>query len=224
MDQGITERTGYKWLIAFRAVRALMRDPNDVEQVFKIVSSLPGRALERMVERLRSTPEGAQLLAHKPTLAVLRDRQRLAAMPEGSLGRAYLQFMIDENLNAETLEEADVSEDHAGELEFAWRYLRDTHDIWHVVTGYQGGMLGEPALQAFNFAQFWMPGTGFIVAMLFLMAGFKVPHRALPGASPGRPAGLTRHCCPARSRASRLDIARRLSARGARPSRSARPR
>src|SRR5262245_21794500 len=31
--------------------------------------------------------------------------------------------------------------------------MRDTHDLWHAVLGYEGDLLGEAALLAFTFAQ-----------------------------------------------------------------------
>jgi len=41
--------------------------------------------------------------------------------------------------------------------------LRDTHDLWHTVTGYKGDLIGEASLLAFSFAQTWNPGVGLIV-------------------------------------------------------------
>ena len=42
-------------------------------------------------------------------------------------------------------------------------WMRDTHDLWHVVTGYQGDLVGEAAILAFSFAQTRHPGVGLIV-------------------------------------------------------------
>jgi ubiquinone biosynthesis protein COQ4 len=46
--------------------------------------------------------------------------------------------------------------------------MRDTHDLWHVVTGYKGDLIGEASLLAFSFAQTWNPGIGFIVGVALL--------------------------------------------------------
>jgi ubiquinone biosynthesis protein COQ4 len=41
--------------------------------------------------------------------------------------------------------------------------MRDTHDLWHVVLGYRGDVLGEAALLAFTFAQTRNPAIGVLV-------------------------------------------------------------
>jgi ubiquinone biosynthesis protein Coq4 len=46
-------------------------------------------------------------------------------------------------------------------------YLYDTHDVWHVVTGFSTDVAGELGLQAFYLAQF--PAT---LAGMILLAGF----------------------------------------------------
>lgn len=163
----------YDLLEAVRAVRALIKDPNDVAEVFRLVNALPGYAIERATRKLRKHPDGARLLAQRRSIVrALCDRERLEAMPEGSLGRAYQQFVDDEQISAQGLLDAEdaagVTTTRARDEEFVWAYLRDTHDLWHVVTGYRGDLLGEPALQAFNFAQTWNPGIGLLALGVFL--------------------------------------------------------
>src|SRR6185295_7183554 len=48
-------------------------------------------------------------------------------------------------------------------LDYVHARMRDTHDLWHAVTGYQGVVLGEASLLAFLFAQTWNLGVGLIV-------------------------------------------------------------
>src|SRR6188474_635460 len=129
-------QSGYRVREAYSAVRALMRDPNDVAQVFTVVNALPGASFERIVRRLRTTPEGARLLAAKPSIArVLCERDKLRALPDGTLGREYARFMDDENISAETLVAVGQREGPpSDELAFVFERLRDSHDLWHVVT------------------------------------------------------------------------------------------
>ena len=49
--------------------------------------------------------------------------------------------------------------------------MRDTHDLWHAVTGYRGDVLGETALLAFSLAQTWNLGiaTVLVVGLLKTM-------------------------------------------------------
>ncbi len=43
--------------------------------------------------------------------------------------------------------------------------MRDTHDLWHAVTGYKGDVLGEAALLGFTLAQSWNVGIALIVGI-----------------------------------------------------------
>jgi len=86
-----------------RAV-ALGLDNDDTTQVFKIVDALRGRSDLRNVERMRGSAIGRAILAERRSLLdVLANRERLRALPEGSLGRIYLAFMEREGLTADGL-------------------------------------------------------------------------------------------------------------------------
>jgi ubiquinone biosynthesis protein COQ4 len=164
---------------ARRAVVELLKNPDDTRQVFEIVEALPGRAPERNLKRFRRTESGARLLRERPALlARLSDTDALERMPDGSLGRAYLEFLRSENITAKGLVEASQVESDAPddpELEFFQDRLRDAHDLWHTVTGYKGDLVGEGALLAFSFAQTHHPGVGFIV-LAGLLNGVGVNH------------------------------------------------
>ena len=96
-----------KPLQAWRSMRALIDNPESTGEVFKIIQALKGASLSRAVSRLESSPEGRELLRRKPQiLPVLTDREALRAMPEGSLGRAYLAFVESQYLSADGLVEA----------------------------------------------------------------------------------------------------------------------
>jgi hypothetical protein len=89
---------------AFRALWRLALDNDDTTQVFKIVDALRGRSDLRNVERMRESEIGRAILAERRSLLdVLANRERLRALPEGSLGRIYLAFMEREGLTADGL-------------------------------------------------------------------------------------------------------------------------
>lgn len=168
---------GLRPLEALRGMRALLKDPNDTAQVFRILRALSGRTLLRLHRRLAETEEGRRVLAERRALSsTLVDVERLRAMPDGSLGREYLEFLRREGISAQGLVQA--SEDGFGEdaarlddypeLRVVADRMRDMHDLWHVVTGYQGDLVGEAALLAFTLAQTRNPGMAFLVAVAFL--------------------------------------------------------
>src|SRR5271154_5840317 len=93
-------------IAALRAIRNLTRDREDTRQVFLLMDALRGKTTLRQFARFRQSEAGRAMLAERRSLlARLSDRASLAALPAGSLGRAYWEFMASENLSAEGLAE-----------------------------------------------------------------------------------------------------------------------
>jgi len=158
-------------LTALRAMRTLLADPDDTAQVFAIIRALTGSSFERLYQRVLAHPTGSVVLNEKrDILPVLQNRDRLRELPEGTLGREYARFLDREGISPEGL--VDASKEDETELNFLDARarvlslrLRDIHDLWHVVTGYQRDLFGEHALLAFSYAQTRNHGIGFIVVM-----------------------------------------------------------
>ncbi len=156
---------------AFRAARILAADPDDLPQVFTIIESLSGDTLARIARRMSRSETGRRLRANEPDIVDrLADREALARLPAGTLGRAYLAFVERENISAPGIREAAVkgmTNDVPLPPELVWVHarMRDTHDLWHAATGYSGDVLGETALLAFTFAQTYNPAIGLIIAI-----------------------------------------------------------
>jgi ubiquinone biosynthesis protein COQ4 len=162
-------------IVALRALAALWQNPDDLPKVFTVIESLSGGTHERMLARMRASDVGRRLLETKPDLgARLADRAALLALPQGTLGRAYAEFMDREDITPQGIVDASVvgreaSETLSDDLRFVHDRMRDTHDLWHVVTGYGPDLRGEAALLCFNFAQTTDPG----VALIALLGWFK---------------------------------------------------
>jgi ubiquinone biosynthesis protein COQ4 len=119
---------------------------------------------------------GARILEERRSLLnTLSNREALLALPEGSLGRVYADFVAREQLSADGLVEASVEGGRRLDIGEQRRLfgdrLRDMHDLWHVVTGYNRDLVGEASLLAFSYAQTRNRGVGFIVAVAWLRAG-----------------------------------------------------
>lgn len=168
-------------IVAARAIRATFANPEDTKQVFKVIEALQGPALMRTHRRLRQSETGRRLLRTRPNLLEqLCDRDRLAALPEGSLGRAYVEFVDSEGITADGLVEASLVAQPIADPELAWvrDWLRDTHDLWHVALGYRGDLVGEAALLAFSHTETGNWGVGAIAAVAWLKLG-RVTHPSL---------------------------------------------
>lgn len=154
---------------AARAITALVRDPDDLPQVFTILESLSGTAPHRLFHRFSRDTTGARILRERPDIvARLDDREALRRLPEGSLGRAYLDFVERENIGPKGIRdasEAGVSgRARATRFEYLHARMRDTHDLWHAATGYQSDVVGEASLLAFYLAQNFNAGIALIVS------------------------------------------------------------
>ena len=157
-------------LDAWRAWKALLRNKEDTGQVFKMIEALKGKSMEQTLATVRADQTGKRLLAEKPDMrAVLNDREALRAMPEGSLGRAYLYFMESEDLTADGLMDASFEAPRAPGLDpdMAWLgdRLRDTHDLYHVTAGYGRDGFGEIGVLTFGNEQTKNRGLAFLIFM-----------------------------------------------------------
>lgn len=173
VDKGPMQNTKLQPLRAWRALRILLNDAEDTQQVFVIVRALTGKSVVRAYNRFATTATGQSVLNEKRVLLdVLTDRDQLRKLAPDSLGRAYLEFVEGENLTADGLVEASESAEGLTENENMARYamrLRDSHDLWHTVTGYGRDGLGEVCLLGFTYAQTHNPG----LALIALAGGLK---------------------------------------------------
>jgi ubiquinone biosynthesis protein COQ4 len=128
-----------------------------------------GRSGIRNFRRFAESPTGGTVLKERRNLlTLLADRGRLRQLPEGSLGRAYLDFMERENLSAEALVEAsqDWENDPVPPDAALFRArMREMHDVGHVVTGYGRDQMGELCLLTFMYRQQGNLGMLMVVAM-----------------------------------------------------------
>ncbi len=152
------ENENFRPLEALRGVRGILTDPTRTEEAFRIIRAVDAGGLDRLHARFRQSPKGRLLLSERPSLlSKLEDREALAAMPEGSLGRAYLAFCDAEGITPGGLVDAshfdDVDPGIDPEVRYVADRMRDAHDLWHVVVGCRTDLAGELAILAFTTAQ-----------------------------------------------------------------------
>jgi ubiquinone biosynthesis protein COQ4 len=158
-------------LKAWRHMQKLITDKEDTAQVFHIIEALNGDSGRRDFLRFMRTENGKKLLDRRAFLPdILDDHAPLKRLPEGSLGRAYVDFMEREGLTAHGLVEESQTQRQQREIfddDLLWyvNRLRDTHDMYHVLTGYGRDALGEDALLGFTHSQHGGLGISFIAYM-----------------------------------------------------------
>jgi ubiquinone biosynthesis protein Coq4 len=97
------------------------------------------------------------------------DLEKLKLLPEDTLGHAYATHMISNKLDPHFFgRKVDVGD--------ASRYLfrvRQTHDLWHVVTGFSTKVEDDLGLQAFLYAQVRSPLAPVLIGAAILRAGLR---------------------------------------------------
>jgi ubiquinone biosynthesis protein COQ4 len=147
------------WGVAIKALRNLMANKHDTEQVFILMSALNADEDVRLYQRLLTSRSGGQIAYQRPELAEkLMDRAWLESFGPDTVGGAYRAFLDATGYSADGL--AEISQVSASDMHaqhpYVWmgRRTRDVHDLWHVLTGYKADEhLGEASLVAFSFAQ-----------------------------------------------------------------------
>ncbi len=143
---------------AFSHFRKLVRDKEDTAQVFHMVECLPSKRFERLAREFCASDNGRTLMETDSGLAAyLDDHDTLLAMPAGSVAHAYVAFMRREGLSAAGLiaEQARAGRvRYDDQLQWMSDRLRDTHDLYHVLTGYGRDALGEQCVLGFSGRQY----------------------------------------------------------------------
>ncbi|MEM7662063.1 MAG: Coq4 family protein [Pseudomonadota bacterium] len=153
---------------ALKHMRTLIADKEDTEQVFHIIEALGGDSLRRNLYKFAESEEGEAALKERVYLPpLLDDHVWLRDLPENTVGAAYLRFMEREGLSAQGLVDESMKMDarkkkYDDDLEWYGNRTRDTHDLYHVLTGYGRDALGEASLLAFTHGQMPNRGVNFI--------------------------------------------------------------
>ena len=159
---------GFRPLKVLHHFGKLVEDKEDTEQVFHIIEATKGRRSHAQARDFILSPEGQRFLADGVDIpAMLDDHARWADCGPDSVAAHYIAFMKREGLSAAGL----VAESHKWAppeslprdlTQWYFDRLRDTHDLFHVLTGYGRDALGEASLLAFSYEQNHNKGILFI--------------------------------------------------------------
>ena len=160
-------RNPFRYLLAlWRAVR----DPSDTHEVAIVemgfARSRLGRRFarwEEVLEALRRDPRTAPALRDRRPCQTI-DLEMLGRLPEGTLGHVFSDHCRARGLNPNLGYLPPGSE-----VDWMLHHLVQTHDVWHVVSGWGNDEIGEYGLGAFYVAQMAAPTFfGFLLALAAL--------------------------------------------------------
>lgn len=160
--------SGMRPLKAWGHFRKLVANKEDTEQVFHITEALKTRRTHDQAVNFLTSPEGKRLLADEITIpAKLDDHARWAECPPNTVAAHYIAFMKREGLSAaglvaESEKFMPPEQQLPDQLQWYYHRLRDTHDLFHILTGYGRDALGEASLLGFTYEQNYNRGIWFI--------------------------------------------------------------
>jgi len=147
----------------------LARDPSELDRVFQMRDSASDPVMMRAIyERMGREPAAKAAFEKRPRLGPIT-LSELMALPADSLGRTYAEFMARHGLTPDAIPRVDDD----GGADYMRAHLYETHDLWHVVTGFEPDPAGEAGLQAVYAAQ--LPGMlpAALVSALLLNAAIE---------------------------------------------------
>jgi len=127
----------------------LFRDPTHTESVYDIEDGLSRtKATQQAIAYAKSDPEVAQIISDR-YLAPAPDIAALLNYPPESLGAIYAHYITEAGFDPSFYRKIEIIDD----VSYVLYRLRQTHDIWHIVTGSTTDVVGELALKAFEIPQ-----------------------------------------------------------------------
>ncbi|MDY7021268.1 MAG: Coq4 family protein [Cyanobacteriota bacterium] len=121
---------------------------NPVKEMSQALSKMP--ASELLVKQLKNDPAAAEMIQQR-YMANSHNLEELLKYPEDSLGYRYASLMIARGFRSEDLY---ISTQIDSDINYVTARIRQTHDIWHLITGFDVSEIDEIGLQAFYLAQF----------------------------------------------------------------------
>ena len=145
-----------------KAFAQVARDPRRLDQVFALADAgLSDDVIENILTSVRAHEQGRAALRDRPRLDT-PPLETLARLPHGTLGQAYAAHARRNGIDPHKLPRRDTPDERS----YFLPHLIETHDVWHVVAGFDTDVAGELGLMSFYAAQ--SPGK---VPVLIIIAG-----------------------------------------------------
>ncbi len=143
------------------AIGRVLRDSEQTAEIH-VAEELTGRRhFRRFIASLDEA--GRRLQEERPELCSDQvDYGQLRQLPSGTLGAAYVRHLDDNGLSADYQAAATryVQDDAVA---YWMRRFRQTHDVWHALTGLGTSGHEEVVLHAFSWGQLRLPVSGMVV-------------------------------------------------------------
>jgi ubiquinone biosynthesis protein COQ4 len=158
----------FPWIV-FR----LFMNPKNIDPIFKLGTFRDHPAFAVSAQKFNSDPSMMAMIKSRYLSPEKIDLEKLARMPDGTLGREFARFIQERNLDIDFYPfRQEVLDD---EFLYVRRRCPQTHDIWHAVVGVSAEEMGEMKLSAFYVAQIRSPFNALYVGIGLFYALLKKP-------------------------------------------------
>lgn len=160
-------------LMTLKGIISLLINPGNTLSVYDIEDGLRnGKASQLSFNFIKSQP-GVKEIIQERYLATLPSLETLARYPENSLGYCLAAYLKKFNFTPDFYRSLEVKDD----LSYLYLRRRQTHDIWHIITGFGTDPASELGLKAFELAQTRSPMSVIILAGGLLRTILKTPEQ-----------------------------------------------
>ncbi|MEB3355808.1 MAG: Coq4 family protein [Synechococcales bacterium] len=152
-DATTQQQNHFQVLLIFKNFLAMLAGDSSLETVGELTEGLLEMpAYDLAAQHLKRDAACAALIGDR-YIPPAYDLDKLLTYPQNSLGYQFAATMrnkgFDPNLHKDMTAETDAR--------YVELRLSQTHDIWHVVTGFDTSVIGEIGLQALHLPQFPYP-------------------------------------------------------------------
>ena len=138
----------------------MMLNPEGTESVFDMEDGLMKSKSTEELLRFTSKDPAVRSMIDERYLQPIPDTQALGKLPKDTLGYKYFNHLDSMGFDPDYYRKIDVQCD----TDYVMMRIRQTHDIWHVITGFDTHPLGEIAIKAVELAQTHRPMAAAICA------------------------------------------------------------
>jgi ubiquinone biosynthesis protein COQ4 len=158
-------------LIILKAFSAMLTGEESLDSVGELTAALlETPAFDLAAQYLKKNPDCAALIRDR-YIAPAHNLDELLHCPQDSLGYIYARSMKDKGFDPDLYSHMTANTD-ASYVELR---LSQTHDIWHIITGFDTSPAGEIGLQAFHLPQFPYPLATMLIANSLISSTLLAP-------------------------------------------------
>lgn len=138
----------------------MMLNPEGTQSVFDLEDGLRNSKSTDELLRFTSKDPTVRALIDERYLRGVPDTEALSKLPKDTLGYRFFLHLDSMGFDPDYYRKIDVQND----TDYVMMRIRQTHDIWHVITGFDTHPLGEIAIKAVELAQTHRPMAAAICA------------------------------------------------------------